>query len=74
MKMYVLVRNDLNPSYQAVQAGHALAEYMLQDSDIWKNNTLSSCRDVYRYVPKSFRGTYKKEKYKRTIEKRDNLY
>lgn len=28
-KMYVLIRKDLDPAYQAVQAGHALAQYML---------------------------------------------
>ena len=31
MRMYVLVRNDLPTSYKAVQAGHALAEFVLND-------------------------------------------
>jgi len=30
-KMYVLVRKDMPKDYQAVQAGHALTEYVLHD-------------------------------------------
>ena len=29
MKLYVLVRKDLSPQQQAVQSGHAIAEFML---------------------------------------------
>ncbi len=29
MKMYCLVRKDLERSYQAVQGGHAIAQYFL---------------------------------------------
>lgn len=41
MKMYVLVRNDLTKAYQAVQGGHALAEFLLTHKEhCWKNYTL----------------------------------
>lgn len=30
MKLYVIVRTDMPPAYQAVQAGHAVAEWLLQ--------------------------------------------
>lgn len=38
-RLYVLVRKDLSPSYRAVQAGHAVAEWLLHDQS-WRNETL----------------------------------
>lgn len=38
-RLYVLVRNDLPQSYKAVQAGHAVAEWLLHDQT-WRNETL----------------------------------
>jgi hypothetical protein len=40
-KLYVLVRKDLPKNYQAVQAGHAVAEYLLKNPKTkWNNGTL----------------------------------
>jgi hypothetical protein len=47
-RLYVLVRKDLAPSYRAVQAGHAVAEWLLHNQS-WKNGTL-----IYLGVPSEF--------------------
>ena len=40
-KMYVLVRSDLSKSQQAVQGGHAVAEYLLKYKPLkWDNGTM----------------------------------
>jgi hypothetical protein len=49
MKLYVVVRADLPPAQQAVQAGHALAEFGIVrpiEFRTWRNGTL-----VYLAVP-----------------------
>ena len=38
-RLYVLVRKDLPESYRAVQAGHAVAEWLLHNQT-WQNETL----------------------------------
>ena len=55
-KMYVLVRKDLDEygkSYKYVQAGHAVAEYLLSYPDTqWQNGTLIylGVRDEFELV------------------------
>ncbi len=39
--LYVLIRDDLDKPYQAVQAGHAVAQYLLDyPGDSWQNSYL----------------------------------
>lgn len=39
-KLYVIVRQDMSPSQIAVQAGHAVAEHMVEDPYTWENEIL----------------------------------
>jgi hypothetical protein len=46
-KLFILIRKDLPLAYQAVQAGHAVAQWMLDNpAHRWGNQTL-----VYLSVP-----------------------
>jgi hypothetical protein len=46
MKLYVVVRDDLSVPQKAVQAGHAVAEFLINNETSWSNGTL-----VYLRVP-----------------------
>ena len=55
-RLYIIVRKDLSESYRAVQAGHAVAEWILHDQS-WKNETLiylgvENEKDLLRWVDK----------------------
>jgi len=41
-RLYVLVSKDLHPIYACVQAGHAVAQWLLENKDTqtWNNNYL----------------------------------
>ena len=43
--MYVLISKDLNPVYGCVQGGHAVAQWLLEHNDGWRNNYL-----IYLYA------------------------
>lgn len=46
-KLYVVTRRDLGTAYAGVQAGHAVAQLLLEEKqDDWSNGTL-----VYLAVP-----------------------
>ena len=39
-RLYVLVRKDMKKANQAVQAGHAVAGFVLRYPEVWFNETL----------------------------------
>ena len=41
-RLYVLISNELDPIYGAVQGGHAIAQWMIEHHDnlYWKNETV----------------------------------
>ena len=40
-KLYILIDNDLDPIYGAVQAGHAVAEWLIEHGQVkWNNEYL----------------------------------
>lgn len=39
-KLFVLIRNDMPIAYQGVQAGHAVAKFMLDHPGKWNNEIL----------------------------------
>lgn len=39
-RLYVLIRSDLKAGQQAVQAGHAVAEWMIKNPNSWNNEYL----------------------------------
>lgn len=62
-KMFVLVVSDLTPAQQAVQSGHALAQFLIEHRDHhWNNQTL-----VYLVV----NGDYELQLAKRRIDFND---
>ena len=66
MKLFVIVRKDLSISQRAVQAGHAVADYMLHSSfSRWNNETL-----IYLGV----KGLHQLENLKRKFENEDIEY
>lgn len=47
MKLYVLIRKDMPKAYQAVQGGHAVAQWLIDNPENgWNNHTL-----IYLGVP-----------------------
>ena len=66
MKLYVVVRKDLSESQRAVQAGHAVAEFLLRGPNSnWSNGTL-----VYLGV----KGLRQLENLKFKLDRRDISY
>ncbi len=43
-KLFVFVRKDLSKTQQAIQAGHAVAEWCQQNGDCWQNGKLIYCQ------------------------------
>lgn len=59
-KLYVLARTDLRGSSPAVQAGHAVAQWMIENPGRWMNGTLvylnvGCAQDLERWMSKLHR-------------------
>lgn len=66
LKLYVLIRDDLSPAQQAIQAGHAVAQFGYdhpKEFRLWQedNNTLIylSVKDVYSWEQILIDGKFK---------------
>ena len=65
--LYILISNELDPIYGAVQGGHAVAEWLLENSNPkWTNDYLIYLsvdiekwkKDLWRFSPGEFQWTW----------------
>lgn len=56
MKLFVLIKEDMPLAYQGVQGGHAVAQWLLDNTQnpIWQNETLVflKCKDLDLWMMK----------------------
>lgn len=70
MKMYVIVREDLDSTYRMVQGAHALAQYMIDFPGAWKNGTLvfAKVKNIYALLKLREELSLSKKKYSEFYE------